>query len=100
MSVVAALASVEHTDDVLEYQMRFVLAMAPQLSEAMVQAAAAHTRAMFGGSRAYIARRAGEGTNARNEALRRDYLVGERINLLARRYGVSERQVLRIIRGE
>jgi Mor family transcriptional regulator len=95
-----ALAAVEHTDDVVEFQLRCVLALAPQLSEAIAQAAAAYTRSLFGGSRAYIASRAGEGTSARNAAIRRDYLLGERIGLLSRRYGVSERQVLRIIKGD
>lgn len=96
----SALASVEPTDDVVEFTLRCVLAIAPGLNEAIAQAADRHVREMFGGSRAYIARKAGEGTSARNAAIRRDYLVGERINLLSRRYGVSERQVLRIIRGD
>ena len=94
-----ALASVEHTDDVVEFTLRCVLAMAPQLNEAVAQLADRHVREMFGGSRPYIARRAGVGTDARNDRIRREYLMGERISLLARRHGVSERQIMRVIKG-
>lgn len=95
-----ALASVEHTDDVVEFTLRCVLAMSPTISEAVAHAADRYVREVFGGSRAYIAAKAGEGTSARNQAIRRDYLLGERISLLARRYGVSERQVIRIVKGD
>ena len=93
------LDMVEHTDDVVEYQLRCVLALAPHLSEAVAMAAAAHTRAMFGGSRAYIAMRAGQGTAARNDAIRRDYRNGERMELLERRYGIGRVQLWRIVNG-
>ncbi len=97
----AALAKVPHTDDVVEYTLRCVLSMAPQLTEAirqqMQKEASAHVRAVFGGERAYIGRRPGEGRFARNAQIRRDYKAGERIPLLQRRYGLSPARLWQII---
>ncbi|MCX8016440.1 MAG: hypothetical protein N2690_00860 [Rhodocyclaceae bacterium] len=97
VDVSAALASVEHTDDIVEYTLRVVMAMAPSVSAAMMAAADRHVRELFGGSQVYVPRRAGEGRALRNEAIRRDYRAGERIGLLARRYGLSQAQVWRIV---
>ena len=55
-------------------------------------------RAKWWGDRAYIAKNAGEGSSERNKSIYRDYSIkGERICLLASRYGISRRQVERII---
>ena len=55
-------------------------------------------RAKWWGDRPYIAKNAGEGSSERNNAIYRDYTIkGERICLLASRYGISRRQVERII---
>lgn len=62
-------------------------------------AAEAEVRARWGGDRPYIARRAGEGQSARNEQIRRDYLRGERLALLERRYALSQRRLWQIIKG-
>ena len=95
------LASVQHTDDVVEYTLRCVLAMAPQLSEAVRQSiardASLQVREVFGGERAYIGRRPGDGRFARNAQIRRDYKAGERIPLLQRRYGLSPARLWQII---
>ena len=94
-----ALAAVPHTDDVIEYAMRCVLALAPQLNQAVIDAAARQVRGTFGGDRAYIGKKQGEGRSARNEAIRRDHENGERIPLLMRRYGLGRTQLHEIIKG-
>lgn len=90
------LSKVEFCDDPVEYALRCVLAMAPRLDEAVLRAVEEHVRHVFGETpesrrRLY---------DQRNAAIRRDYLMGERIKLLSRRYGVSERQVIRIVKGD
>jgi Mor family transcriptional regulator len=95
------LAEVPHTDDVVEYTLRCVLAMAPELTEAIRQSiqkdVSEQVRGVFGGERAYISRRPGEGRFARNAQIRRDYKAGERIPLLQRRYGLSPARLWQII---
>jgi len=56
-------------------------------------------RADWGGDRVFIAKRSGEVHSNRNSRIFRDYLAGERVKLLSRRYELSERQVLRIIKA-
>lgn len=93
----AALAAVEHTNDVVEYTLRCVMALAPQLKAAIVRAAEAQVREVFGGDEVWVGRR--PDLQNRNAAIRRDYLAGERVALLARRYDLTQRHVLRIIKG-
>ena len=97
----ANLAEVPHTDDVVEYTLRCVLAMAPELNEAIRSSikkdVSEQVREVFGGERAYISRRPGEGRFARNAQIRRDYKAGERIPLLQRRYGLSPARLWQII---
>lgn len=95
----SVLESVEYTDDVVEYMFRCLLAMSPQFSDAVRQSAERHVREMFGGSRVYIARRGGDGTAERNAAIVRDYLKGERLSFLERRYQLSQRRILQIIKS-
>lgn len=92
-----ALAAVEHTDDVVEYTIRCLLALAPGFSRAAADAAERQVREVFGRSSPYVAVRRGDGRSARNDAIRRDHQAGERIPLLVRRYGLCERQILRIL---
>lgn len=95
------LADVPHTDDVVEYTLRCVLAMAPGLTAAIqahIKASAGqHVREVFGGERVYITRKPGEGRSARNAQIRRDYKAGERIPLLERRYALSAARLWQII---
>lgn len=93
------LAGVAVCDDVVEYTLRCVLAMAPRLSEAVMRQAEAQVRATFGGSRVYVGRRQGDGTASRNEAIRRDFALGEQMGLLERRYNMSRTQLWRIVNG-
>lgn len=95
----AALAAVELCDDLVEYQMRCFLALAPGFSEAVARQVAAHVRDNFGGAKVYVGRRAGEGMAARNEAIRRDHKAGEQMGLLERRYNMSRTQLWRIVNG-
>lgn len=45
----------------------------------------------------YIAHKDGELRSERNNRIVRDYLYGERVQLLSRRYGLSERRIWQII---
>lgn len=53
----------------------------------------------WGRDTCYIATMEGQRIAQRNRALIRDYMRGERVPLLARRYEISPRQVYRILRG-
>lgn len=53
-------------------------------------------RAYYGGDRLYIAKN-GDDLSERNEAIRSDWLNGERIPLIARRYKISRVHVWRIL---
>lgn len=70
-----------------------------ELTPELVKSVEASIRADWGGDRVFIAKRRGEGHSNRNSRIFRDYLAGERVKLLSRRYDLSERQVLRIIKS-
>jgi Mor family transcriptional regulator len=91
------LAAVPHSDDVVEYTMRCVLALAPQLNQAVLDAADRQVRDVFGRCKPYVAVRQGEGRSERNEAIRRDFQAGERVPLLMRRYDLSRATIMRIL---
>lgn len=99
------LAAVPVTEDVIEYTIACALALSPpelrsQLREHIAQHASAQARRIFGGDRLYISRKAGEGSSARNAAIKRDYWQnGEHIPLLERRYGLKARQLWYIIKS-
>ena len=98
------LASVPVTEDVIEYTIACALALSPPELRAELRAhIALHTsqqaRRIFGGDRMYISRRAGEGHSQRNEQIKRDYLAGEHIPLLERRYGLAKSRLWEIIKG-
>jgi Mor family transcriptional regulator len=89
----------EHTDDFVDDVLRVVGALVPAMTPDQCRAAAAAVRDRWGGDRPYIARRAGEGYSARNEQIRRDYLRGERFEFLERRYGLSRRRLMQIVKA-
>ncbi|SFQ41465.1 Mor transcription activator family protein [Variovorax sp. OK605] len=70
-----------------------------ELTPELLKGVETSVRADWGGDRVFIAKRSGEGHNNRNSRIFRDYLAGERVKLLSRRYELSERQVLRIIKA-
>lgn len=89
-------------DDIIDDILRRVIEMAPAFSEALARQIAEEARREWAGERVrfyYIARRDDDMRSQRNEAIKRDYLAGERLGLLSRRYGVSERRILQIIRA-
>jgi Mor family transcriptional regulator len=69
-----------------------------ELTPELVKGVEADIRADWGGDRVFIAKRRSEGHSNRNSRIFRDYLAGERVKLLSRRYELSERQVLRIVK--
>jgi hypothetical protein len=70
-----------------------------ELTPELVKGVEAGIRADWGGDRVFIAKRRGEGHGSRNSRIFRDYLAGERVKLFSRRYELSERQLLRIIKA-
>lgn len=52
----------------------------------------------WGGDRVFIARKNGRDHSERNSRIMRDYLTGERLALLGRRYALTERRLLQIIK--
>lgn len=70
-----------------------------ELTPELVKGVEADIRADWGGDRVFIAKRRGDGHSNRNSRIFRDYLAGERVKLLSRRYELSERQVLRIVKS-
>lgn len=85
-------------DDFVEDVLAQIATIIPGFGgDAMARAGAA-IRERWGGDRPYIARRAGEGRSARNQAIRRDYLAGERFELLERRYQLTRRRLLQIVK--
>lgn len=100
----ATLAAVALTDDVIEYTIACALALSPpelraELRQHIATHASKQARRVFGGDRVYIAIRAGEGHSSRNAAIRRDYLAGEHLNLLERRYGIKRSRLWEIIKS-
>ena len=87
-------------DDFVDDVLATVRELVPSLSAEVCAQACAAIRERWGGDRPYIARRAGEGRSGRNDAIRRDYQRGERLALLERRYSISQRHILRIIKSD
>lgn len=101
--VEAALAAVTITDDVVEYTIACALALSPpelraEIRQHIANHASQQVRRVFGRDRVYIAVRAGEGHSSRNEAIKRDYLAGEHIPLLERRYKLSRPRIWQILK--
>lgn len=93
----ASLDQVEHTDDVVEFTLRCVMALAPSLSAAVVASAEQHVRSVFGGDEVWVSKR--RDLARRNESIMREYLAGERIAYLSRKHHISERHVIRIVKA-
>jgi len=89
------LRQVPICEDVVQFTLRCVLALAPELSAAIVKAADAKAREHFGGDSVWVGRR--RDLAERNALIRRDFERGERVALLSRRYQLSPVQVWRIL---
>jgi Mor family transcriptional regulator len=85
-------------DDFVCDVLRLMRQLLPKITDELAAQADAALRERWGGDRPYIARRSGEGRSDRNDRIRRDYLAGERFELLERRYGLSQRQLIRVVK--
>lgn len=86
-------------NDIIDDILRRVIALAPEFSAALAAQVDKQAREQWGGDRPYISIRRGAGTSTRNAAIKRDYLAGERIPLLERRYSLSPRQIWNVIKS-
>ena len=86
-------------NDIIHDILATVIAMAPDFSAAIAKQVDKQVRAKWAGDRPYIASRAGEGSSQRNAQIKADYLRGERIALLERRYKVSRSRLWQIIKS-
>lgn len=93
------LAAVPVTDDVVAYTLACVLALAPRTSTAMVTTVERQVRDIFGGYEVWVTRAAAQLRADRDQKIRRDYLAGERLELLQRRYSLSKRRLLQIVKS-
>lgn len=93
----ARLKAVPVTDDVVAYTMACFLALTPRTSAQIAQAVERQVRDYFGGDKSWIASMAARDLKERNAQIRRDYQMGERIELLERRYELSKRRLFQIV---
>lgn len=92
-----ALRHVEHSDDVVEYTLRCIAAMTPRLEAGILDAAEQHVREQFGGERVYVGKRRGQGMVERNAEIRRLHQRGERVQFIARKFGLTRQRVTQIL---
>lgn len=95
----ARLALVPVTDDVVAYTLACVLALAPRTSATIAATVERQVRNTFGGDEVWIADGAAQLRAERDAKIKRDYLAGERTELLERRYQLSKRRILQIVKS-
>lgn len=86
-------------NDIIHDVLAAVIAMAPEFSAALAKRVDKEVRSKWAGDRPYIASRAGEGSSQRNAQIKADYLKGERIALLERRYKLKRSRIWEIIKS-
>lgn len=87
-------------NDLIDDVLRRVIEMAPAFSAALAQQISSQVRHDWAGDTVkicYIARESRIMRNQRNDAIKRDWQRGERLPLLERRYGLSERRIRQIL---
>ncbi|MDO9277138.1 MAG: hypothetical protein Q7U05_01065 [Polaromonas sp.] len=84
--------------DIIDDLLARVIALAPGFSAALAAQVNREIRDRWACERPYISRRAGEGRSTRNEQIKRDYLAGERMALLERRYQLKSTRLWEIIK--
>jgi Mor family transcriptional regulator len=97
------LNAVPLADDVVDYMLACFQAVSARTSAAALQAVERQVREVFGNTEVWIAK----GQNKllaqlraeRDEKIRRDYLSGERLELLERRYALSKRRLFQIVKS-
>lgn len=90
-------------DDIIDDVLRRVAQAMPSFNEVLAEQIAHDVRHEWAGATTricYIARRDDDVRSRRNEAIIRDYLAGERIALLQRRYHLTARRILQIIKNK
>lgn len=92
-----ALRHVEHSDDVVEYTLRCIAAIKPDLEAGVLDAAEQHVREQFGGERVYVGKRRGQGMVERNAEIRRLHQRGERVQFIARKFDLTRQRVTQIL---
>lgn len=92
------LAEVPVTDDIVQYTLACVMALAPRTSAALQAAVDRQVRDAFGGDEVWIADGAAQLRKERDDKIKRDYLAGERIELLERRYKLGRRRIFQILK--
>lgn len=95
----ARLNAVPVTDDVVAYTLGCLFALAPRTSQAIMKAVDRQVRDTFGGDEVFIAKGMAEQRKQRDAQIKRDYLAGERIELLMRRYELSKRRLFQIVKS-
>lgn len=99
----AALCTAAHFEpsenDIIDDILARVIAMAPGFEAALARRISHEAREQWGGDRPYIARIDGQGLSERNLAIKRDYLKGEHLHLLQRRYQLSRARIWQIIKS-
>ena len=86
-------------NDIIDDILARVIALTPGFSAAIARQVASEAREQWGGDRPYVARKVGEGYSSRNESIKKDYLAGEHIHLLERRYGLKRSRLWEIIKS-
>lgn len=95
----ARLAAVPVSDDVVAYTLACWKALLPRTSAEVLGAVEHQVREVFGGDEVWIGKGMAQQRKARNEQIKRDYLNGERFDLLERRYELSKRRLFQIVKG-
>ncbi len=86
-------------NDIIDDILRRIIALTPGFTAAMAAQVDKQVREQWGGDRPYISLRRGGGASSRNAAIKRDYLAGEHIPLLERRYKLGKSRLWEIIKS-
>ena len=89
-------------NDLIDDVLRRVIEMAPAFSAALAAQISKEVRREWAGESVrvcYIKSEARAYKSRRDEAIKRDWQRGERLPLLERRYGISERRIRQILFG-
>ena len=85
----------------IAYEQCLALGISEQTARMIGSAIPQQVGSEYNGERPYIGKgaEAAREMSARNRAIIRDWRAGERVALLARRYGISARHIRRVIAG-
>ena len=86
-------------NDIIDDILARVIALSPAFEAHLAHQVSQEAREQWGGDRPYVARKVGQGYSARNESIKRDYLAGEHMHLLERRYGIKRSRLWEIIKS-